>query len=76
VDNLGVAHIKYNSQGKVVGTTGYLSNILDVLIDDLNFTTLTVTPKDGQFGSPTPAGGWTGVVGQLVDGEGDQGQLE
>jgi hypothetical protein len=67
----GRVQIKYNSQGKVVGTTGCMSDIIDVLIDYLNFTTLTVTPKDGQYGSPTPAGGWTGVVGQLVDGEAD-----
>jgi hypothetical protein len=71
VDYEGVAQIKYNSQGKIVGTTGCLSDILDVLIDYLNFTTLTVTPRDGQFGSPTPSGGWTGVVGQLGDGEAD-----
>ncbi|CAC5375410.1 unnamed protein product [Mytilus coruscus] len=45
--------------------TGFSMDILQELANELNFTYELTSPPDGQWGTETPNGSWTGLVGQL-----------
>ena len=62
---------KLDQNGLVFAPKGLLFDILQQLAKNLNFTTIMVTPKDGQWGSMTENGEYTGLIGDLVSMETD-----
>ena len=60
-----------DQEGFVVDPKGLLFDILQELANNLNFTTIMTTPKDGQWGSKTDKGDYTGLIGDLVHKEAD-----
>ena len=56
-------------------TVGLLPDVLGMLKKSLNFTTVEVSPSDGEWGvlreRDDGTGAWTGMVAQLKDGEAD-----
>ena len=55
-----------NQDGHAVDAKGFLVDILQQLGKNVNFTTVMMPPKDGQWGSKTDKGEYTGLVGDLV----------
>ncbi len=58
-------------QDSSVETRGFLPEALDVLSSRLNFTVQHVLAGDNEYGRMTPAGTWTGIVGQLNEKNAD-----
>lgn len=55
-----------DNQGNIIGSTGYLQEILQALQHALNFTVTTITPADGKYGGLEDDNKtWNGLIGLL-----------
>ncbi len=72
LDYYSAARLLYDSDGKVVGSAGYLQDMLRTLARRLNFTMRMTASPDKKWGSRDPDNGtWNGLVGMLVGGTAD-----
>jgi hypothetical protein len=61
------AYLIYDGEGKIVGSAGKLQRPLFQLQNILNFSVVTLTPSDGEYGYLKEDGNtWTGAVGMLA----------
>jgi hypothetical protein len=58
--------LEHDTEGKVIGATGYFTNILSILGEKYNYTFVTVTPDDGKWGAPEDNATWNGLIGMLI----------
>ncbi len=52
----------------MIETSGLLSDVLDNLMGQLNFTVEHVFTEDGEYGQLSSSGNWTGIIRDLQDG--------
>ena len=61
-----------DNEGNIIGSTGYLQEILQALQLALNFTVVTITPSDGKYGGIEEDNiTWNGLIGLLDRKEAD-----